>query len=104
MYVKEGGFISGLDQFAAKQFGITPAEAKQLDPQQRLLLEVGYDALHRAGYDRASLLENRVGVFVGAAPSGFQNVLKEGGATTSTYSATGASAAVISKPPWKILD
>jgi acyl transferase domain-containing protein len=71
MYVREGGFVQGLDQFDARAFGISPAEAKQMDPQQRLLLEVGYDALHRAGYTRETLTGQSIGVFVGTQHSGW---------------------------------
>lgn len=47
-------------------FRISPKEARSMDPQQRLLLMVAWEALERAGIRLESLLEQRVGVFVGA--------------------------------------
>jgi acyl transferase domain-containing protein len=96
MYVQEGAFVHGLDMFDAKAFGITPAEAKIMDPQQRMLLEVGYDALHRAGYTKESLVGARVGVFVGAWDSMFGDVISRQGGTESTYAAAGQSTAIVS--------
>lgn len=96
MYTKEGGFVTGLDMFDARQFGISPAEARQLDPQQRMLLEVGYDALHRSGYTRETLAGRSVGVFVGATTSGFDDVVGTGVDSISPYSATGSNTAVAS--------
>jgi acyl transferase domain-containing protein/acyl-CoA synthetase (AMP-forming)/AMP-acid ligase II/acyl carrier protein len=49
MYTRRGGFIEGVDQFAASFFGIIPREAARMDPQHRLLLEVAWQALENAG-------------------------------------------------------
>ena len=48
IYVKEGGFASGVDGFDPDFFGISPREAVSMDPQQRLLLEVSWEALEDA--------------------------------------------------------
>ncbi|MBC2656216.1 acyltransferase domain-containing protein [Pseudomonas sp. MSSRFD41] len=47
-------------------FRISPKEARSMDPQQRLLLMVAWEALERAGLSQEKLLDQRVGVFVGA--------------------------------------
>eukprot|EP00049_Salpingoeca_infusionum_P016006 m.319927 g.319927 ORF g.319927 m.319927 type:complete len:4290 (+) comp15991_c1_seq6:393-13262(+) len=65
MYVREAAFMDGVDLFDASFFGISPAEAAQMDPQQRILLEVCYSALEDAGYTKETLLNKRVGIFVG---------------------------------------
>ena len=46
-----------------------------MDPQQRLLLESGYEALHAARLDRASLGGSLTGVFVGIAANEFAQLL-----------------------------
>ena len=63
-YVKAGVVLSGIDQFDAGYFDVTPADAAIMDPQQRLLLESATAALEDAGYaDERS--GDRIGVFVG---------------------------------------
>ncbi|MTD58857.1 type I polyketide synthase, partial [Amycolatopsis pithecellobii] len=50
-YVREGGFLSGVADFDAGFFGMSPREALATDPQQRLLLEVAWEAVERSGID-----------------------------------------------------
>eukprot|EP00966_Prymnesium_polylepis_P027881 644608-Prymnesium_polylepis.1 len=65
-----------------------------MDPQQRLLLERGYDSLHLAGHDRASLNGGLIGIFLGFAGSEFGLVLGAMPAGGSVYAATGSSSSI----------
>jgi acyl transferase domain-containing protein len=87
-----GGFISGLADFDADFFGITPREAANLDPQQRMVLEVAWEAVERAGYAPDGLERSRTGVFVGVCSSDwFTLSAGNGPENIDAYLASGSS-------------
>ena len=60
-----GGYLSNIDRFDAKFFGISPKEANVVDPQHRLLLECAWIALESANIDPTSLRNSDGGVYIG---------------------------------------
>jgi acyl transferase domain-containing protein/acyl carrier protein len=66
-YIRQGGFISGIDQFDAPFFGMSPREATRADPQQRILMEVAYQAIEDAGIAPERIAGTNTGVFIGIA-------------------------------------
>src|SRR4051812_24725768 len=77
-YAGQGGFISGIDQFDASFFGMSPREATRADPQQRILMEVAYEAIEDAGIPPERIAGTSTGVFVGIS------TLDYGGIQTGT--------------------
>ncbi|MFD4695803.1 SDR family NAD(P)-dependent oxidoreductase, partial [Streptomyces sp. NPDC058463] len=90
-----GGFIHDMDGFDAELFGISPREAVAMDPQQRLVLESAWETFETAGMDPRSLRGRSVGVFAGAASSGYgvNARLPEG---ADGHQVTGSTTSVIS--------
>ncbi|MFF5448619.1 SDR family NAD(P)-dependent oxidoreductase [Streptomyces sp. NPDC012888] len=94
-YVREGGFLEGLEEFDAAFFGISPREALSMDPQQRLVLETAWEALERAGIRPESLRESRTGVYLGAMSSDYDRQ-GQGLEALDGYMSTGNASSVIS--------
>ena len=88
-----GAFLSGIDQFDAEFFRISPLEAASLDPQQRLLLELSWEALEDAAVDPGRLEGSRSGVYVGIGSYEYQEIVHDDseatGPDTTLYLVTG---------------
>ncbi|WP_327259566.1 type I polyketide synthase [Streptomyces sp. NBC_01240] len=90
-----GGFVHDTDGFDAELFGISPREAVAMDPQQRLALESAWETFETAGMDPRSLRGRSIGVFAGAASSGYgMNARLPEGA--DGHQVTGSTTSVIS--------
>ncbi len=89
------GFISGIDQFDASFFRISPVEAQLLDPQQRLMLETSWQALEDAGINPEGLRGSRTGVYAGISNYDYRALILANSASSeaavSLYSVSGTS-------------
>ena len=90
-----GGFLDGIALFDAGLFGLSPREARATDPQQRLFLEQAWLALENAGYPARRISGRRVGVYVGASPSGYEKLLEAEGAAADAWGMTGNLTALL---------
>ncbi|MFE9724028.1 type I polyketide synthase [Streptomyces sp. NPDC005794] len=95
-YVREGGFLSGVDRFDPAFFGISPREAPAMDPQHRLLLEVAWEAFEHAGLLPADLRGTATGVYVGLMYSDYARRLTRTPAHVEGYLGLGNAGSVAS--------
>ena len=69
-YVRRAAMLTGIDEFDAEFFGMTPYTARMMDPQQRLFLQTAWHALEDSGYDPATY-DGSIGVFASSTASGY---------------------------------
>ena len=79
-----GGFVSGIDQFDAGLFNISPAEARAIDPMERQFIEVVWELFENAGHTperlKRSAVNDRggdIGVFVGVMSQTYEQLATE---------------------------
>jgi len=92
----KGGFLTGVEQFDAAFFGITPREATGIDPQQRIMLQLSWEALEDAGVDPISLVGSNTGVYVGATAADYGPRMHEADEAHGGHVLTGTTTSVIS--------
>lgn len=91
---RRGGYLTAVDQFDARFFGVSKLEAEQLDPQQRLLMEVAVEALDDAGCPHDRLRGSETGVFVGICHSDFADLQMAQHAKRNLYTNTGGALSI----------
>lgn len=89
-----GSFINDVDQFDARLFNLSPAEALLMDPQQRLLLT--YFLSSWQSFADTTLFRRDVGIFVGVSQLDYARIAYETGSALNTYYATGSHLSVTS--------
>ncbi|RKQ70071.1 SDR family NAD(P)-dependent oxidoreductase [Oceanibaculum indicum] len=99
-YCKWMGAIDGIDRFDAGFFTMTPREAELTDPQQRLFLQHAWHAIEDAALDPLKLGGAACGVFVGAGPSGYADLIAE----RNAYSLLGSSGSILAARIAHLLD
>ncbi|WP_329167730.1 type I polyketide synthase [Streptomyces sp. NBC_01267] len=95
-YVREGGFLSGVDRFDPAFFGISPREALAMDPQHRLLLEVAWEAFEHAGIDPGTVRGTPTGVYAGLMYSDYASRFVRTPERVEGYLAIGSAGSVAS--------
>jgi 3-oxoacyl-(acyl-carrier-protein) synthase len=86
--------LEDADAYDADYFDVTDGEMGRMDPHHRLALEVACQAFHNAGYDKAALAGQRVGVFVAMSNKEWSNVCPPpGGAPAAIMNSTSSVAA-----------
>jgi polyketide synthase PksN len=70
-YCKWGGILEERDCFDPLFFNLSPREAESMNPHQRLILQESWKGLEDAGYNPRDFEDSRVGIFIGAEPTGY---------------------------------
>jgi acyl transferase domain-containing protein len=92
----KGGFLTGVEEFDARFFSISPREARLLDPQHRLLMTQSWQALLDSAIDPRTLDGSNSGVFFGLCSHDYGLIGHEMPERVGPYSALGAAHCIAS--------
>jgi acyl transferase domain-containing protein/acyl carrier protein/predicted O-methyltransferase YrrM len=101
---KWGGFLSNLDQFDARFWGLSPREAMRMDPQQRWLLETAWEALEDSGTAPQRIRGAHVGVFVGLASNDYASLQMPNHDQIDVHTNSGSTASIAANRISYLLD
>ncbi|MGC4806662.1 SDR family NAD(P)-dependent oxidoreductase [Micromonospora sp. DT233] len=99
-----GGFLSHVDRFDARFFGVAPREAALMDPQQRLFLQTAWQAVQDAGYRPSALAGTATGLYAGVSTSDYQDLLRAHGVPVEAHTATGVAHSILANRVSYLLD
>ncbi|MCA9179158.1 MAG: thioester reductase domain-containing protein [Planctomycetales bacterium] len=99
-----GGFVSSIDQFDPKFWGVSPREAVRMDPQQRWLLEVAWEALEDAGVRPDDLAGTATGVFVGVSSNDYGSLQLHDTERIDVHTNSGGTLSIVSNRISYMLD
>jgi acyl transferase domain-containing protein/NADP-dependent 3-hydroxy acid dehydrogenase YdfG len=82
---RPAAFLDAVDDFDPEFFAITPREAAGVDPRQRLVLALVWEALEDAGVVPGALTGTRTGVYLGAMPDDYAQLVHQHGAESIAH-------------------
>ncbi|MEU7168141.1 SDR family NAD(P)-dependent oxidoreductase [Streptomyces morookaense] len=92
-YALRGGFLTGLQQFDAGYFGLSPREAARIDPLHRMVLEMAVEAVDAAAPGPGALAGSDTGVYVGVSSQAFSFLQAQDPDSFDAYTMTGGATA-----------
>ncbi|WP_237102346.1 type I polyketide synthase [Nonomuraea sp. MG754425] len=102
--VSRGHFLSGVADFDAEFFGLSPREAELMDPQQRLVMETAWEALEHAGISPGALAGTDTGVYVGVCTGDYGHRLLEDLPDVEAWTGIGAATCAVANRVSHALD
>ncbi|MBM0280085.1 type I polyketide synthase, partial [Micromonospora tarensis] len=102
--VRWGAFLSDVDRFDPRFFGISAVEADLMDPQQRVFLETVWRAIEDAGYRASDLAGTDTGLFVGVGGMDYLELMLAGGRGLQPHTPTGIAHSVLANRVSFLLD
>ncbi|XP_060585864.1 narbonolide/10-deoxymethynolide synthase PikA2, modules 3 and 4-like [Ruditapes philippinarum] len=95
-YVRKAGFVSGIDKWDSKFYGISDVEAEVVDPQQRLVLDCVHMALEDGGIMKKDIDGANIGVYIGSMTDDYKVQAAEDNTLSNIYTVTGTHSSIIS--------
>ncbi|CAM3810186.1 methyltransferase [Corallococcus sp. ZKHCc1 1396] len=92
---RRAGYLSDVDRFDARFFGLSRREAEWMDPQQRIMLELAYACLEDSGHAPTSLSGAAVGVYVGVSNADYRELYHLGSRLAEPHTSLGLATSLM---------
>ncbi len=74
IHATRGGFLSDINRFDARFFGISDQEAMRMDPQQRMVLETAYRTVEDSGTRLDEIAGSKTAVIIGCSSQEYNTI------------------------------